>query len=168
MATKKYWTRERIIASFHDWFAIYGRPPTSSEWFIAKEKSDDGHSMWPNTSIVQKEFGSWRKGIHAAGLQPTNPKKKGQKHLRVSPGFWTREKTLETLREWVEEHGYIPAITDWRGKTPLYPDPSTITRIFGTWNKMIRAGGYVPRPTGLNQKAINKYLPLPRRGVTSK
>jgi hypothetical protein len=59
------WNRETIIASFKKWAEEHdGRPPASTDWL----KPTGGN--WPQTSAVQREFGSWSAGAKAAGFEP--------------------------------------------------------------------------------------------------
>lgn len=161
--SRKYWNRERIIQRILAWNKKHGRAPYATEWFSADGKRDRyGHVLWPSTSIVQREFGSWRKAIHAAGLTPPakRPKREEEPALRVPQGFWKEEMVVAKVKEWVAEHGSPPAVHEWRGKTPLYPDTSTVIDLFGSWNNMVRTAGFVPRPRGVNARSIRKYRPL--------
>lgn len=60
----RYWTRTEIIASIRRWAVKHGgRPPTLRDWKPAGED-------WPDATTVQHKFGSWNKGIIAAGFVP--------------------------------------------------------------------------------------------------
>lgn len=168
----KYWTAERVIAAMHKWNNRYGRAPYSTEWFKSNERGADGYVLWPSTSIVQREFGTWKKGILAAGLTPP-PSKGGAfsgrkpKVKRAPRGHWTKETVISLVVQWMEEHRQPPAINEWRGAGRDYPDASTVFHLFGSWNKMIREAGFIPRPAGVTARHIAKYLPLPRKKVAS-
>lgn len=163
MPQEKYWTRERILSRIHEWNEKHQRAPYSSEWFTSEQKDRDGRAHWPSATIVQREFGSWIKAIHEAGLRPPPRRPKGhakQQRLAVPMGYWTKEKAIARVHEWVAEHHYPPAVNDWRGMSPKYPDVSTVFSLFGDWNTMIKEAGYIPRPRGVNRRAISQYRPL--------
>lgn len=160
MPSTKYWTRERIIAAFLKWNKRYGRAPYSTEWFRSSSRKN-GRSIWPSTSIVQREFRSWRQAVHEAGLEAP-PRRPCRQRTRVSlpPGYWTKEKVTVLIQEWFEEHRSIPAVGDWRGKAPIYPDPSIVIKLFGNWNTAIEEAGFVPRPKGVTTTQMKQYKPL--------
>lgn len=59
---------------------------------------------------------------------------------------WTRDAITAAARAWALEHGAAPSAFDWRRATPTHPNESTVRRMFGTWNQMISAAGFEPRP----------------------
>lgn len=57
------WTPETLIGRLHAWADTHdGEPPTASEW------STKPGLGWPSVSAYQGVFGSWAKGLAAAGF----------------------------------------------------------------------------------------------------
>jgi transposase len=73
-------TRAWIIDSFREWHALFGAPPTATDWNPAKARSRGRGDLaeryastgrpWPGTSVVMNHFGSWNAGMLAAGFEP--------------------------------------------------------------------------------------------------
>jgi hypothetical protein len=59
--TRHHWDDAEIVAALQRWTARHGRPPAYADWAHAT-------SSRPGTSAVANHFGSWRKGLVAAGL----------------------------------------------------------------------------------------------------
>jgi hypothetical protein len=55
---------------------------------------------------------------------------------------WSRERIVDAMRMFHEEHGYPPRAGDWRGALPTYPDPGTVSRYFGSWARATQAAGF--------------------------
>jgi len=88
-----------------------GAAPTAAE-FDADEDA-------PGASTVARQFGSWREGVAAAGLEPRSP----------GPDAIPREELIEWLLAWRCEFGVWPRLTDlreWPG-----PNAGTYRRAFG-------------------------------------
>lgn len=76
-------TRAWILDSFAQWFALFGQVPVAAEWSPAAarttgrddylDRRESTGQPWPNPSTVIDHFGSWQKGIAAAGFTPTPP-----------------------------------------------------------------------------------------------
>jgi len=83
----KRYTKDILISALHDWHKKYGQVPTKREWKKAGSK--------PSEMPYIQNFGSWKKGLLAAGFEPRKPpphgRKKGGKnknHKRViSQGY---------------------------------------------------------------------------------
>lgn len=83
---------------------------------------------------------------------------------------WSRAEILAAAQEWERKHGEPPRVCDWnpsihrrdarvllarahrwlvcasRVDDGVYPWPSTVQVVFGSWNAMIRAAGFAPYP----------------------
>lgn len=160
MSSKKIWDRETILARFKEWEALYGEPPTAVQWGRQVEGSQGrgvmGARRWPHVGAVRREFGSWNKGLAAAGFEARKKwhSKKSQKRTRKQ---WTNESIIECIRTWHEEHGWPPTQGDWH-KNEKYPSVHIVARRFGTWNKAIEAAGLKPFPQTTTRREIEKYL----------
>lgn len=73
---KRRWTQEMIIKAMKMFEREYGRQPKSVDWLVNTEGG-----KYPSTSAVQREFGSWDKGIQAAGYQSFKKKSKSVSDL---------------------------------------------------------------------------------------
>ena len=73
------WERGTVILLIQEFNERYGRPPAASDWNPslarrigcidrAERFKEDG--CWPSTNTVRHLFGSWNKGIEAAGFKP--------------------------------------------------------------------------------------------------
>lgn len=160
-----YWTEDRIIKAFKRWNAKYGRPPLSQEW-VHDRTFHGGHRVWPDASTVAGRFGSWSRGVAAAGLTPHFQKQvlKGEKKTKtpLPSKEWTREEIIDLIQRWEEEHRLSPAQHEFnslRREGKEFPSASMVARIFGSWNDAIQAAGLRVRPRGLTNANIARYLP---------
>lgn len=88
---------------------------------------------------------------------------------------WEPDEILAAIRDYVAEHGEVPAATDFnpgdcersarialarahawteragRFRTGVYPWPRTVQKAFGSWNAAIREAGYEPRRESMPQ-----------------
>lgn len=126
-----YWTPGRIIAALrahadkHD-----GAGPKSSAW----SHYAPGH---PAAEAVRRVFGTWRKGLKAAGVRPG-----GGRHM------WTRELIIDRILDWHMEHGCPPRVHDWKKASGRWPSEATVRKHFGTFNAGVAAAGITPRQKG--------------------
>lgn len=123
------WTAPLIVAAFLRWFELYGVPPASTAWHVAR----DG---FPSSNVVIRYFGSWDAGVRAAGL-PALP--------RGGQLYWTRERILAAMASWAAEHGKAPTLDAWRHSAPDRPSARTVTNRFGSWNAALDAAGFYKR-----------------------
>src|SRR5258707_13174686 len=61
------WSRETIVYAFELWHRRYLCSPTVDEW----RRAGPDH---PSVSTVRQVFGSWNRGVKAAGLRPRRPR----------------------------------------------------------------------------------------------
>lgn len=61
----RYWTQQRIIDAIKAWHRAHGRPPIAPEWVTPRDRVGE----IPPVSTVQREFGTWRAAIIAAGFE---------------------------------------------------------------------------------------------------
>lgn len=72
------WTRETVIAAIHRWVTEHGDAPTSTDWHPTKaEQQGQAEKVerfyagdYPSYMTVSRRFGSFAKGIRAAGYMP--------------------------------------------------------------------------------------------------
>lgn len=85
-----------IIESMREWHELFGAPPSSVDWNqpYARLRMADSPKYsqrvidrykgtgrpWPNTDSVQRIFGSWNKGLIAAGFTPLTRKEHALGH----------------------------------------------------------------------------------------
>ncbi len=78
-----------------------------------------------------------------------------------------RKRVVDAIRRWVDEHGEIPAATDWspalaiqlgqpeaarRSRGGGWPYTTTAVEAFGSWNAAIAAAGFEPRRVGTHRR----------------
>jgi hypothetical protein len=149
-------TRRWILDSFAEWFAIFGAPPVAYNWNqpqamamghrAAIERYESTGRPWPQVTTVQHHFGSWSKGVAAAGFVPLAP------GHRVGEEPWPRERIIAALQAWHAEHGSAPGHRQWKRATPTTPCAHTVAYHFGSWNAGILAAGLTPRVNARNAK----------------
>lgn len=69
--------RERVLSAIRDWTALFGSPPTTRDWSPAgwraepwrEERYASTGRAWPRVGTVKRLFGSWGKGLAAAGCK---------------------------------------------------------------------------------------------------
>lgn len=74
------WTKQGVIDRMHEWQERFGEPPASTDWtprLARKYGREDVAALveaerdhWPHPHVVIKLFGSWSRGLEAAGYQP--------------------------------------------------------------------------------------------------
>ena len=159
----RYWTAEKILAKFHEFNKLNGRPPLAEEWLLPVPLDKNGHRIWPSTGAVQAVFGSWSNGMEAAGFERRNGRRSPAAPMPRK--FWTKEEIIQKIQEWQAEHGLPPAKTDWQ-KNDEWPSHGSVAYHFGSWSDGIRAAGFLPLPTGVTKKSLSTYLPIPRKTNT--
>lgn len=78
--------------------------------------------------------------------------------------YWTRERIIEAICEWVAEYGEPPTAMQWspsqarraglgwmaeRWESGEWPVLTTVQKAFGSWNAGIAAAGFTPRGIGV-------------------
>lgn len=145
---RRTWTDDQIIQAMRDWEAIFGSPPKSTDWETA-----DPEGLYPQYMTVRGHFGTWGAAVRAA-FPP-----------RVPRNPWTRERIVEALRGWADEHDGLPPSCKTPATETGLPSSQTVTRLFGSRRAAMAAAGLAGRPPSANDRAIKKYLPLPRRSA---
>lgn len=68
---------------------------------------------------------------------------KAAKKSAKSRTFYSREKLIEKIKDFVQSEGRIPTKNEFV-RNSSYPDYVTYRDYFGTWNNAIKAAGYIP------------------------
>ena len=83
-------------------------------------------------------------------------------HTSAPWATWNRQRIRQAALDWAEAHGRRPGAEDWRRATPETPNDSTVLRVYGSWNAMIRACGWTPngahRPRRWTREACHEKL----------
>jgi hypothetical protein len=84
--------RVTLLARIREWNATYGEPPAVPDWSprharvindVARaERFVNANGHWPYFTTVVRVFGSWNKGLVAAGFEPRAASGGGGNHLR--------------------------------------------------------------------------------------
>ena len=99
---------------------------------------------YPSPSFVVTRFGSWRRALIAAGLEPGNP----------PPA--TKEAMVDALRFFNAAHGHSPTTSAWRAERQ-FPVSETIIRHCGSWRAALALAGLPPpdpTPRGPSDREI--------------
>jgi DNA invertase Pin-like site-specific DNA recombinase len=121
------WEDSEILGALQAWVDAQGRVPRAKDW-------SHGRGYQPNCSTVVRRFGSWRKALIAAGLQPTVPRTRYR---------WDDAEIVAALQRWTARHGRPPAYADWTHATLSRPGTSTVANHFGSWRKGLVAAGLI-------------------------
>jgi hypothetical protein len=102
------------------------------------------------------------------GLRAASPYRGG---MRPGPrvGFrWNRDTITYSIDLWHRRYLRAPTFEEWQRAGRDHPATSTVIRVFGSWNKAIRAaglrargqGGGTPQPTGTQRRSsTGRWLP---------
>ena len=61
---------------------------------------------------------------------------------------WTPDTIVYALELWARRYGRPPSAREWNRAGEDHPSRQTVQRVFGRWNRAIRAAGYRPRKPG--------------------
>jgi len=138
------WNRATVVYAFELWNRRYLCSPTVDEW----RRAGPDH---PSVSTVRQVFGSWNRGVKAAGMRPRRPgEARGGDAPAVAPREgtlvrWSQHATLDAMRRWHEANGRQPSLEQWRRADHSHPSAATVRRLFGTWNAAVHEAGFEPR-----------------------
>jgi Homing endonuclease associated repeat len=136
------WTRASVIAALQHWAAADpdGLPPAVSDW-QRRGAADGTLPAHPNAHTGAALFGSWTKGVHAAGLKQRASGRRSR---------WTRESFCAALREYAAANGgQAPRARDWEhaAVAPIaHPTAQLAQPLFGSWANAVQAAGLEPAP----------------------
>lgn len=115
---KTRWDKESVITAIQTFYSTEGRIPNKREFTV---------TQYPSHETVRRIFGSWNKGIVAAGL-PIDE--------------WDKESIILSIKLFFAENNRIPIAKEFKGYK--YPSNSTVIRHFSSWNTAIEAAGFIP------------------------
>lgn len=90
--TRHFWTKEEIIEALQAFNSRYDRPPGQLDFNPSKARDKGQHTRadnyaldgdYPHSDTVANHFGSWNKGLQAAGL----PTHENQRRVRGIGGL---------------------------------------------------------------------------------
>jgi hypothetical protein len=156
------WTPEAIIERFQEFHRVTGRSPavtdiphhaelrgkTRKQWHLTSERIAEATSHGihlPTPSIVQREFGGWRKAVEAAGLVPVPWGLRARRNPypeRVVNCYWTPETVIAALQEAYAQLGRTPTHLEMKGSLE-----SAMLKCFGGYPAAREAAG-IPQPGG--------------------
>ena len=115
-----------IIKAIQQFYKENNRIPQERDFEKTKGK-------YPSDRAVRNYFGSWNKGIEAAGF-------KSSKHIWSR--IWNKENIIESIQKYYKENKRIPRMRDFTNSK--YPSFTTVRNYFNSWNKGIEAAGFEP------------------------
>ncbi|WP_255196959.1 homing endonuclease associated repeat-containing protein [Halorarius litoreus] len=113
-----------IIAAIRNLADTKDRAPCASEMI------EEG-AIWPG--LIRSRFGSYDKGIRAAGFEPYHPKQANKA---------TESELIEAIHDLATELGRVPTIRAM--ETDGSYSPSLVETRFGSWNEGLRQAGFEP------------------------
>lgn len=125
----RYWTQERIVAALQAWADANGRAPYRREWMKAT-------IAYPASQTVHEFFGTWTKGVLAAGLQLPP---------RTNAVQWGRDEIVHAIDRWSLRYRRLPKEQEWKTPPPGWPSSYACRRAFGSFNGALIAAGHKPR-----------------------
>jgi hypothetical protein len=114
---RRDWTDEEIVTGLQRLADDLGRHPRSTDRVGSR-------GIFPSPALAIQRFGSWRRALLAAGLEPGNPPPT------------TDRRVVDALREYHRKHGCSPTTTSWKAVGGL-PAADTIIRHCGSWRAAI-------------------------------
>lgn len=145
----KRWTDDEIIQAMRDWEVVFGKPPMNADW-----ETSDPEGLYPTSNTVRHHFGSWRTAV-ALAFPP-----KTKRHPR---DYWTKERIIEVMQIWADEHdGLPPARADFKLRNGL-PNAVTVEKRFGSMHTAMKEAGLIIRPASITNRQIAKFLPFSRK-----
>ena len=120
---RREWTKRQILEAIRKFYIINKNIPSAKDF--------RGNSNYPSGVTVQNHFGSWNKGIEAAGFVPKTQNKRYKD--------CSKEGCIEAIQRFYKENNRSPTYNDFI-KNPNYPSNTTVARCFGSWvNALIAA-----------------------------
>jgi hypothetical protein len=134
------WDRATVLYALELWHRRHLRPPAAWEW--ARAGIDH-----PSRSTVARLFGSWNRGLRAAGFRVRGGGERRWTPEQTAPR-WTAAMIITCIQRWAAVHGRPPMKEEWRRSGEGHPSATTVQRRFGSWNDAISASGFAPRARG--------------------
>jgi len=112
------YTKESIIEAIQRFHEVEGKVPRKRDFL--------NNFKYPSFKTVQNRFGSWNKGIEAAGFTING---------------WTKQEIIEAIQRFYQINERIPKARDF-SKNLKYPSYETVRNRFGSWNRGIKTAGF--------------------------
>lgn len=89
---------------------------------------------WAVLGAIERRWGSWN------AFKESETTEDIQRHDK-----YTKEKILQSLREWTLEHKRFPKLSDFRVKERHYPSGSSIIEHCGSWRRALAMAGLLTK-----------------------
>lgn len=119
---QRRWQADEIVRAIQTWAQPHGKPPSWEEW----RRSSEHH---PSAATVTRQLGCWPAALAAAGLRA---------HV-LRRARWDRAAILAAVHRFQGEHGRPPRTADFAVSDERLPDPGTVRRYFGSWDRALAA-----------------------------
>jgi Homing endonuclease associated repeat len=129
-ANRPHWKREEVIRALLTWVREEGGVPTTRDWTPTADRTRKWareYPRWPSYETVKTLFGSWRRGLAAAGFRSRRRR-------------WGRASIGAALGEFAAAHGRTPTRADLERYDEL-PSPGTIRAHLGSLQGALEAAG---------------------------
>ena len=120
-ANQPHWTRAEVLRAVGAWVRQEGVVPPSRDWTPTNDmtrKWAREYPHWPSYETVRTLFGSWRKGLEAAGFRSRRTR-------------WDPDRIAAALQEFALAHGRAPKRADLERHAEL-PSPGTVRAHLGS------------------------------------
>ena len=117
------YTKESIINKIQEFYKNNNRVPTSRDF----QKLPG----YPGATTVQRHFGSWNGAIQAANLVVNTP---------TYVESYNKESIIALIHKYFNTYEKVPTTRDF-DQNPDYPDSTTVTKYFQSWNAAIAIAG---------------------------
>jgi hypothetical protein len=147
-ANRSHWTRNQVIRAVRAWVRLEGRVPTSRDWTPngdVTRRWGREYPRWPSEQAVKTLFGSWRKGIEAAGFQSRRRR-------------WNRDEITRALIGFAAANGRPPTRADLERCEEL-PSPGTVRAHLGSL-RAARDGATRSQKSGVQVQGGPRCSPL--------
>jgi len=139
------WTPETIVSALHTWADKNGRVPTAVDWAT-------GTADHPAQTTVCTMFGTWNKGLNAAGLAD-------RARMERDP-VWTKDMIVAALLDFRVREGRWPSWREWaqaKGRRNRdRPASWSVVRAFGSWSAAIEfASGATDPSVATEHRALS-------------
>jgi hypothetical protein len=142
-ASQPHWTREQVIRAVRGWVTEERRAPTTGDWTPtgdATRKWGREYPRWPSYVTVSTLFGSWNKGLDAAGVRSRRRR-------------WDAGAITAALHEFAAVKGRPPTSADLRHNEEL-PSAGTVRAHHGSLHAALDAAKLHVQRRGWDRELI--------------
>lgn len=125
------YNKNDCIKAAMDFISKHNKTPIANDFRVTK-------GDYPSLSVITNLFGTWNSFLEECGITPS----------RVSTQSYrdcSKAGIIQAIIAYVDSNKELPSYKDFGKSNGKYPAPSTVEKVFGTWNTAIKAAGYSPK-----------------------